>query len=145
MSSRNPFHNAEVIHAYTRAQAIEDGVLVDLNQKPTAQDKDITNLDAILREAGIIYPCAMTETAFMEWLNPGEQDVKDGQSIAGRLWDMLTIFKSAVNRSRGPLDIIRFRFIVWKNGRQRNADLKAICGPGDTAAPVITFMLPDED
>jgi uncharacterized protein YunC (DUF1805 family) len=44
-NDENPF--GEVIHAYTRAQAIEDGTLVDVTE--TA------------KEAGIKYPTAVTE------------------------------------------------------------------------------------
>jgi hypothetical protein len=29
--------------------------------------------------------------------------------------------------------------------KQETVTLKAICGPGDTAEPVITIMLPEED
>jgi hypothetical protein len=29
--------------------------------------------------------------------------------------------------------------------KQETVQLKAVCGPGDNAEPVITIMLPDED
>ena len=32
MNTRNPFEDAPVIYSYTRKQAIEDGVLVDLTE-----------------------------------------------------------------------------------------------------------------
>ena len=46
----NLFEDAEVIHRYTRKQAIEDGILVDLSE--------------IAGEAGIKYPVAVTRGVF---------------------------------------------------------------------------------
>src|SRR4051794_7218297 len=41
---------AEIISGYSRAQAIADGVLVDLNQRPTPERPELDDLDAIARE-----------------------------------------------------------------------------------------------
>ena len=43
------FENADLIHRYTRAEAIADGVLIDVS--------------AVAREAGIRYPVALTAAA----------------------------------------------------------------------------------
>ena len=53
-NSSNPFDGAPIIHAYSRAQAIEDGVLVDVASGDTA---------ALVREVGIKYPVALTAAA----------------------------------------------------------------------------------
>jgi len=53
------FEDFEVIHRYTRKDAIEDGVLVDLMQAET---------ESLVREAGFHFPVAMTATAFSEEL-----------------------------------------------------------------------------
>ena len=137
---------AEIISGYGRAQAIADGVLVDLNQRPTPERPELDDLDAIAREAGIRYPAAMTATAFFDWINPSEADRRQGQSIGGRLWDLYAVFKHAARGARGAgTDCLTFPLIVWKEGRQQTARIKAVCGPGDQGEPVLTFMLPDED
>jgi hypothetical protein len=53
------FDDAEIISMYTRAQAIEDGILVDMTQEP---------FGALAREAGLKWPIAMTMTAFVDFV-----------------------------------------------------------------------------
>ena len=140
----------EAISTYGRAQAIEDGVLVDLG------DPQFTfrpNLQ-VLKEAGITMPVAMTAAAFAKTVTEEGVPLPECQDISGRLWDVLTMFKWAVKR-RGGGSEIRFPVMVrnWceRNGkrinrtRQEEVYLKALCGPGDHAEPVITIMLPNED
>jgi len=137
MNDANDFwKDAEVIHGYSRAQAIEDGVLVDLMQGETGE---------LVKEAGFKFPIAMTATAFGQWIEPSENDQREGQSIAGRLWDMLFLLRHAIKGAKAGSDQLAFSFIVRKDGRQHTARLKSICGPGDQGEPVLTIMLPDED
>lgn len=125
--------DAEIISVYTRAQAIEDGILVDLSQfKEPA-------------EAGFKFPMACTAAV---WALIDPSDMAPGNSITGRLWDLCWMMKNAARRARGS--VINFRVIFTlkaRNGRwvQRETALKAVCGPGDTPEPVLTVMLPDED
>ena len=120
----------EVIYAYSRANAIADGVLIDVTE--TAN------------EAGIKYPTALTAAAYGQCVRVPEG--VECQDEAGRLWDTLSMFRLAARSSKGK-SIIRFSVLV----RNRNdrppqpIELKAVCGPGDDAAPVITIMRPDED
>lgn len=145
---RNPFEGAEIIYAYTRAQAIEDGVLADVSE--TA------------REAGIRFPVAVTEAVWERYV---EFDGRCfGQSQSGRLWDILWMLRCAIPRARDA-SLIRYRLHVaipgtvpWaenegppergsglRKSKHRLVTLKAVCGPGDTAEPVVTIMLPSED
>ena len=140
--------DAPIIHGYSRAEAIEDGVLVDLDQHPTPDRPELDDLRALRLEHGIKFPCAMTSTAFFRWINPTEQDANDGQSIAGRLHDLYGRYVMDVRLSRGRAeasDTLLLTMRVWTGGRQRVARFKIVCGPGDDGAPVLTFMLPDED
>lgn len=128
--NESPF--GEVIYSYTRAQAIGDGVLVDVT--------------AVAREAGIGFPVAITRAVFDKCVTvpPGI----DAQDEAGRLWDIIWMFRANICRPRG--DRCLFQLYVRNHNRARLmrkdlVTLKAICGPGDTAEPVITIMLPDED
>ena len=124
--------DAEVISSYTRAQAIEDGVLIDVTE--TA------------KEAGIKFPVALTSTVWGQCV-----EVPEGvtaQDEKGRLWDILWMFRGAAARFNG--DTLFFKLYVRNHNRERltKADLvtlKAVCGPEDTPEPVITIMLPDED
>jgi hypothetical protein len=62
------------------------------------------------------------------------------------LWDVLHMFRLAARHADESL--IMFRLHVRNDNRERTpplVTLKAICGPGDDPAPVITIMLPDED
>ena len=119
----------EVISTYTRAQAIEDGELADVS--------------STAREAGIKYPVAMTRAVWMKYVEV-PKDV-EGQDEAGRLWDVLWMFKIAARRGNGG-SVLDFSLLVRNNNiRPEPVDLKAICGPGDTPEPVITIMLPEED
>jgi hypothetical protein len=143
--------DAEIISSYSRRQAIEDGVLVQLSGGHYEGDPWIPEMVA---EAGILYPVAMTTTAFVKCVSPidgdGEQ-LASCQDIKGRLWDVLTMFKHGARHNGG--NTILFSLYVVPNvpegstatPRPRIVRLKAICGPGDDAEPVITIMLPEED
>ena len=120
--------DAPVISRYTRAEAIEDGVLVDVSE--TA------------REAGITWPVAVTCAL---WADLGDvPPARSYESREGRLWDLLTVL--AFNaRTRGGREL-RFSFHLSLPGtRRRLYEVKSVAGPGDDPAPVITVMKPDED
>jgi hypothetical protein len=131
-TSKGFWDDAEVISSYTRAQALEDGVLVDVS--------------AIAKQAGIKFPVAMTSTVWGEYV-----EVPEGvkcQDERGRLWDILWIFRCAAAGFNG--DTLLFELYVRNHNRERldrrdMVTLKAVCGPGDTLDPAITIMLPDED
>jgi len=124
----------DVISSYSRAQALEDGFLVDVSE--TA------------REAGIKFPVALTRPVW-----DGYCEVPAGviaQDVAGRLWDVLHMLRLAIRRAPAPSDRVNFSVYVRNHNRdtldRRDlVELKAICGPGDTPEPVITIMLPTED
>jgi hypothetical protein len=127
-----------IIFAYTRAQAIADGVLVDLTA--TAE----------WMEAGFTYPVACTHTVwekYIEW-NAEDNQRQTYQDQTGRLWDVLYMLRVAIRRSAGGDQLLFTLHVVPRDARGRSAkrvELKAVCGPGDQAEPVITIMLPNED
>ena len=131
----------EAIHRYTRAQALEDGVLIDFSW--TA------------REAGITYPVAMTATVYADCVSWSDEDNRRkniANDIQGRLWDVIWMLRCAILRrkaSGGSTDIITYELLrvprEGKGRRPRFVTLKSICGPGDWGEPVITIMQPDED
>jgi|ERR1700722_5789895 len=138
------------IFSYTRAQAIADGVLVDLT---TATD-DTGQL--LCPQAGFKVPVAITRTAWAQtieaggsWRPDGEGEVlelKGGQSLTGRLWDLLWMLRVASGNA-ADTDRVHFQVLVdvHADGRRETIRLWALCGPGDDAQPVITIMLEGED
>ena len=126
----SPFGN--VIYAYTRKQAIADGVQVDVS--------------STAKEAGIRFPVFITRTAFDAYVTV-PPDVT-GQDEAGRLWDIVWVLRFAVQRSRPGCDRLPFALYVRNDNRAaRLVKLIAMCGPLDMDAPepAITIMMPDED
>ncbi len=125
-------YELDLISSYSRSQAIEDGVLVDVS--PTA------------REAGIRFPVCVTQAVWAEYVQVPE-GVKC-QDEEGRLWDILSMFAQAAKRTPGAQ--LTFTLLVRNSKRQKldrrdMVTLKAMVGPGDTAAPVITISKPNED
>ena len=118
-----------VLHRVTREDLLRDGILVDVSTLAT--------------QAGFKYPVAVGRSVWDTYvaIPPGVT----GQDETGRLWDILWMLKIAIRRSTGG-DTILFRLSVRNDNRQpRPVQLKALCGPGDDAEPVITILLPDED
>lgn len=126
------FDNDEIISRYSRADAIRDGILIDVS--------------AMAREAGIRYPVALTAAVWAECVAvpPGVRC----QDEAGRLWDVLWLLALAIRGSRDGARELRFAVHVRNDNRDGTPPLvrlKAVCGSGDQGEPVITVMLPDED
>lgn len=124
------FEDADIIYAYTRKEAIEDGTLIDVTE--TA------------REAGLRWPLALTSAAWNEYVRV-PQGV-NGQDEAGRLWDILTMLIVAIRRETHKGRVLVFHVMV-RNEPNRSCvvALKAVSGPDDEGNPCLTVMLPDED
>jgi hypothetical protein len=125
------FENADLIHRYSRADAIRDGVLIDVS--------------TVAREAGIRYPVALTAAAWAKCVAvpPGVLC----QDESGQLWDVAWLLACAMRRC-GSTRELRFGVHVHNDNRERTPPLvrlKALCGPGDQGEPVLTIMLPGED
>jgi hypothetical protein len=124
------FDEADLIHRYTRADGLRDGVLIDVSE--------------VAKEAGIRWPVALTAAAWAKCVAvpPGVAC----QDEAGRLWDVVYLLRGAIGRAGGQE--VRFGVHVRNDNRDRTPPLvrlKALCGPGDGGEPVITVMLPEED
>ncbi len=117
-----------VISAYTRADAIRDGVLVDVT--------------ATAAEMGYRVPVAITRAA---WVGVVEPDDTPGQSVEGRLWDVLWMLHFAIATGPRSRSIVQYQLYATIGGESRLVTLKAVIGPGDEGEPVITIMWPDED
>ena len=121
----------DVISTYSRTQAIEDGVLVDVT--------------VVGKEAGFKMPVAMTATVWADcvaWTGD-DNERQTYQDESGRLWDVLYMASHGIRASKVPGDRLLFQlYRVPRDGRSTKAELtslKLIIGPGDTPEPVITI------
>lgn len=127
----------DVISTYTRAQALEDGVLIDPG--------------TMAAEAGFRWPVAITADAWADCVAWSEDDSAKQihQDLTGRLWDVLFMASHAVRTSKESGDRILFQlFRVPRDGHTTKAELvtlRMIVGPGDSGEPVVTILLPHED
>lgn len=121
----------EVISSYSRAQAIEDGVLVPICPK-------------LADEAGFWTAIAVTRAVFERYiLVPAACPWQDE---AGRTWDILYMLAWAIRRCRPAQFEIMFTVLVKNDSSgDQQVQLKAIYGKDDDGENVITIMLPDED
>jgi type I site-specific restriction endonuclease len=127
----------EVISTYSRAQALEDGVLVDAG--------------AMAREIGFRFHVALTEAAWSDcvaWTD-ADSEAQVHQDQTGRLFDVLFMARHAIRSSRNETNRLMMQLNrVPRDGQSTEAvvtTLKLIVGPGDNAEPVITILMTDED
>jgi len=140
----------EPIFSFSRAQAIADGVLVDVT------DTKDDNGQFLCLQAGFKITVAITRGAWAKtveaggiWKSEGQGEVlelKGGQSVTGRLWDLLWMLRLACGQA-GDDDRVRFEVLVdvHGDGHHELVNLWALCGPGDEGEPVMTVMLEGED
>ncbi|WP_067694575.1 DUF6573 family protein [Nocardia jejuensis] len=126
--------NAEIIDAYTRAQAIADGVLHDVT--------------ATASEYGFRYPVAVAEHAWHEAI-AWPADGGHCQDETGRLWDVLTMAHFAIasairtNTATHSVEFTVARIIADDPDPEptpKPITLTIHIGPGDDANPVFTIM-----
>ena len=137
MNKKNENSNFEddmpIIFRYTRREALEDGVLIDVTE--------------LAKEASFVIPVAITAEVEAKILSISKEGEKFGQSRDGRLWDILWMLRYAIMQDgeESP-GLIFFTVLVQEdNPKPESISLKAICGPGDNGEPVLTIMFPHED
>ncbi|WP_437203406.1 DUF6573 family protein [Planctomicrobium sp. SH664] len=90
----------EVIFAYSRAQAIEDGVLIEVNEQ-------------LAKQIGFVLPIAMTSAAWESCI-PVPEHLKDqpDQTEALRLADLLRVLRFVIrNRMECGQDRVNFQVL----------------------------------
>jgi len=126
-----PWAGFEVIHRYTRAQAIADGVLVDV----TAQAKG----------CGFKLPVAMTSTLFADcesWADGA--DWGNGEPTAEQFVRWLLCFACETIRASKETGTDRLTLSLSHFAGHPTCALIHI-GPGDEGEPVVTLMYPGEE
>jgi hypothetical protein len=120
-----------VVYSYSRAQAIADGVLIDVT-------------DAA-KTIGFKLPTVVTDHLFHHYIEPPAGLEGEGQSVTGRLHDLMVL---ALFAARGAVNTDRVTFKVnflMAHGRKETVEVIAHIGPGDHGEPVLTIMLPEDD
>ena len=126
----SPF--GKVVYAYSRAQAVADGVQIEVTK--------------IAQEGGIKIPVFLTRAVYDAYVTV-PPDVC-GQDEAGRLWDIVWMLRFAIQRTKPGTVRLPVAFYVRNDNRAaRLVTLIATRGPLDIDGPqpAITVMLPDED
>jgi hypothetical protein len=133
------FYDWDIIHTYTRADALNDGELV-------AGDPQL------LTQAGFLWPLAYTRSVFatcIDWDDTDDHRTPEGtgQSRIGREWDVLTMLYRAISarKASGTAEGHTLTFTVAaipRTGGTRPipVTLYAAFGPGDNGEPVITVV-----
>jgi len=123
-----------IIFSYTRKQAIEDGVLMDLCQPV---------YEPMLKMLGFKIHIAITATAFHEAVGDPEAMAKErpGDVLRG-VWTMLKVIREEIGRSKEGVDRIHFQL---PRPPGKPCALWVHIGPGDEGEPVLTIMLEGED
>jgi hypothetical protein len=118
------FEEADLIFSYSRADAIRDGVLIDVSSRA--------------KTLGYRIPVALT-AGLHDLLNAGASEETE---ISARVDLLLIALRDSIAESPGVGDRLDF---VIKAPSLASLSAWALCGPGDTPAPVLTVMLPHED
>ncbi len=111
---------------YSRAQALADGALIDVS--------------SVSKQAGFKVPVAVTALVWT-FLVPSERDRRHGQTLHGRLRDVL----KALKRSAGHDEVaVHFDVDVVDLGDRHRWRLQAVVSAGERGEPVVTIMFPHE-
>jgi len=119
--------NNDIIFAYTRQDAIDDGVFVDVSE--------------MAKEAGVKMPVAVSRNLYDTYINP--DPMPSGQDEKGRLWDLLSMFVFGVRAGKADGNFMTF---TVRFGR-KNVEVWSVCeaqSPTDPS-PAINIFLPEDN
>jgi hypothetical protein len=116
----------EVIHIYTRREAIEDGTLIDVTD--TA------------KTMGFKIPVAVTANLWGSGI--ADKNYSHGTEV-GRLRECLLMALRKIRGGSMNDSFIEFSFLPDFN-EARTVKCFCVCGPADDGSPCITVMLPED-
>lgn len=133
------FISEDIIHTYTRAEALNDGTLLDATETAT--------------EAGFRFPVALTRAAWEDCVAWTEQDTETTghpQDVEGRLWDVLTMARYGIRKAGTGQSRVSFALYRVPRGAEPGSGptqqwLIAEVSGGDHGEPVVTLMFPGEE
>ena len=125
------FAECNTIFEYTRAQAISDGVLINLSSSFPSDTRMFR------------WPLACSSAV---WNLIESAASSEDVDPALYVWDIAFMahvaIKSAPNSGSSELPF-KVTMPLTENGTEHK--LKLVCGPGDNGEPVLTILLPEED
>ncbi len=131
------YFDNNVIHVYSRADAIADGTLVDVSEHAA--------------EVGFRYPVALTRAVWEDCVAWDKADTakQTYQDEEGRLHDVLwmSALRARAAKTTSESTVFFTVYRVPRNGRSRKpveVQLKSVVSGGDSGEPVITIMEPQE-
>ena len=130
MNAAEDIFGSNIIFSYTRAQALSDGVLIDLSGSFPSDTRMFT------------FPLACTSAV---WTLIESAASDEDVDPALYVWDVAYMAYNAVNQRKTTSDEVQFMVSLplTENGTEHR--LKLHLGPGDAGEPVLTIMLAHED
>lgn len=131
--TEGPWAGFEVVSTYTRRQAIEDGVLIDLSNS-FPKDTTVFKWNVC---------CTSSVWALIE--NAADADNVDAATFVYDLCFMAGLAIKTLRDTDRPELFFKIMLPLCNNGVERK--LKLVCGPvgPDDPSPCLTIMMPDED
>jgi hypothetical protein len=122
----------DIISRYTRADAIEDGVLIDATEAA--------------REVGFKVPVALTSGAWHTCVSvPPELKGREGEDESRRLHDVLALAFAGARLAGRSTRLYFSVTVLGANGLSEPQRLYLHSGPGDSEEHVLTILLEGED
>ena len=130
MSDSENHFEWEVIHSYTRNQALKDGTLIDVTE--------------YARLHGFKIPVAITAGLWV-YIGVSPELESVGQSVAGRINDVLTLLFMEIRKAGADTDRIKYLvdFLVEPD-RNETVEVYALVGPDDDMKPCLTIGLSED-
>ena len=129
-----------MIYSYSRAQAIEDGVLVDISSM-TEEEEGSGSIAALCLQH-YKWPIALTNSVWAI-IEEAVENPDNPSTHVGILHDIL--WMSRVRKRQINTQTIFFEVAIAGAGREKPVKFKLMSGTGDEGEPVLTLMLPYED
>lgn len=130
------FDETEIIHTYTRAEAIRDGELIDVTEE-ASHDKGFLG--------GFAVPVAMTRALYAA-LETIPESVRGLQDVRGRVHDVLFVGAMALRKAqRRNTNAARFSVVVTTEANPgQPLELWIVASLGDGGEPVVTIGYPED-
>jgi hypothetical protein len=123
------FDDFELVYAYTRTQAIADGVLIPIPKE----------------DSGLKIPAAISSNLYHQYIEPPKGLEGEGQSATGRLHDTLMLFKAAASAHWDGIHVLFDVFYLMGPGRLEKVKLLAILGADDEGETCLTICFPEDE
>ena len=122
-----------LLHSYSRADALRDGELIDVSEWGSTEKGFI---------GGFVVPVALTRALFETIRNFPENC---GEDIRGRAHDVLFMASQAARGAKDSIDSAAPFAVLMTDSQGVIATLElfVVIGPGDAGEPVVTIGFPE--